>query len=122
VSLLVLTGVSVNKTVDTSGTESGSSNTLALGTSPWAGFLAAAEGLDGTSDKGGFGSLLPLLRLASSSAAATRPGSIAASAVVLISVSVAIVSTVISTVAGSGAIAITVATTSDCADDSSKAC
>jgi len=60
-SLLVLAGVSVNETVDTSSTESGSSDTLALGTSPWTGFLAATEGLDGTSNYGGFGSLLPLL-------------------------------------------------------------
>jgi len=61
VSLLVLAGVSVNETVDTSSTESGSGDTLALGTSPWAGFLAATEGLDGTGNYGGFSSLLPLV-------------------------------------------------------------
>jgi hypothetical protein len=72
VPLLVLAGVSVDETVDTGSTKSGSCNTLALGTGPWTGFLAAAEGFDGTGDDSGFGGLLPLLRLVSSSAAAAR--------------------------------------------------
>jgi len=60
VPLLVLAGVSVDETVDTSSTESGSGDTLTLSTSPWTCFLAAAEGLDSASDYGSFGSLLPL--------------------------------------------------------------
>jgi hypothetical protein len=103
VSLLVLARVSVDETVDTSSTESSSCDTLALGTSPWTGFLAAAEGFDSTGDDSGFGGLLPLLRLASSSAAAARTRAVAAAsavAVVVVSVSVAVVATVISTRTG----------------------
>jgi hypothetical protein len=103
VSLLVLARVSVDETVDTSSTESSSCDTLALGTSPWTGFLAAAEGFDSTGDDSGFGGLLPLLRLASSSAAAARTRAVAAAsavAVVVVSVSVAVVATVVSTRTG----------------------
>jgi hypothetical protein len=103
VSLLVLARVSVDETVDTGSTESSSCDTLALGTSPWTGFLAAAEGFDSTGDDSGFGGLLPLLRLASSSAAAARTRAVAAAsavAVVVVSVSVAVVATVVSTRTG----------------------
>jgi hypothetical protein len=113
VSLLVLARVSVDETIDTSSTESSSCDTLALGTSPWTGFLAAAEGFDSTGDDSGFGGLLPLLRLASSSAAAARTRAVAAAAartravaaasavaVVVVSVSVAVVATVVSTRTG----------------------
>jgi hypothetical protein len=99
-SLLVLTGVSVDETVDTSSTEGSSCDTLTLRTSPWTGLLAAAEGFDSTGDYGSFGGLLPLFRLlalASSTAAAARPGVVAALAVAIVvvsTVSVAIISTV----------------------------
>jgi hypothetical protein len=102
-SLLVLARVSVDETVDTGSTESGSCDTLALSTSPWTGFFAAAEGFNSTSDDGGFGGLLPLLRLASSPAAAARTRAISAAsavAVIVVSVSVAIIATVVSTRAG----------------------
>jgi hypothetical protein len=61
VSLLVLLRVSVDQTVDASGTERSSGNALALLARPWTRNLAAAEGLDSTSHERGFGSLLPLL-------------------------------------------------------------
>jgi hypothetical protein len=67
-SLAVLVRVFVDEAVDTSGTESSCCDTLALFTSPRSGGLAATEGLDSSSDNGGFGSLLPL-RLALAAAA-----------------------------------------------------
>jgi hypothetical protein len=120
-SLLVLARISVDETVDASRTESGRGDTLAFCTSPWTGFLAAAEGFNGTGDDGSFGGLLPLLRLASASAAAARTRAIAAAsavAIVMVCVSVAIITTVVPTRAGAGSVAVA----SDCADDSAQAC
>jgi hypothetical protein len=61
VALLVLLGIAVDETIDTSGTERSSGNALALLAGPWTCNLAAAEGLDGTSHERSFGGLLPLL-------------------------------------------------------------
>jgi hypothetical protein len=60
-ALLVLLGVAVDQAIDTGSTEGSSGDALAFGSSPGAGDVAAAEGLDGTGDQGGFGGLLPLL-------------------------------------------------------------
>jgi hypothetical protein len=96
-ALLVLFRVPVDEAVDTRGTEGSSSDALAFLASPRALHLAAAEGLDSTGDDGGFGSLLPLLRLAALATAA-RPRVVTAAAVV-IAVPVTIIATVIVAVA-----------------------
>jgi hypothetical protein len=71
-SLAVLTGILVDKTVDTGGAESGSCNALTLRASPGTWGLAATEGFNGASHYGSFGGLLPflvLLRLPTSASA-----------------------------------------------------
>jgi hypothetical protein len=60
-SLLVLAGVFVDETVDTGSAKSSSCDALGFDTSPGTRFLAAAEGLDSTSNQGSLGGLLPLL-------------------------------------------------------------
>jgi len=85
-ALLVLLGVSVDQAVDTSGTKRSSCNALALLASPWSLDLAGTEGLDSTSNDGGFGGLLPLLRLAATTAAAARPRVITAVPAVVVAV------------------------------------
>jgi hypothetical protein len=116
--------VSVDETVDTSGANSGSGNTLALCACPGTGFFATAEGFDSTCDDGSFGGLLPLL-LGSVSATTAGARAITASAIIVVGVPVAVVSAVVSTVART--ITVTRArtrarTASDSADDTSQAC
>jgi hypothetical protein len=59
-TLRLLVGVAVNKTIDTTSTNSGSGNATALFSSPGSRILAGAEGLDSTSNQSGLRSLSPL--------------------------------------------------------------
>jgi hypothetical protein len=96
VTLLVLFRVAVDETIDTSSTEGSCCDSLTFGASPGPGDIATAEGFDSTGYYGGFGGLLPLLRLATSTTAAARPRAVAtAAAIVVIIAAVAVVATVV---------------------------
>ena len=100
-ALLVPIRVTIDQAVDTSSTECSSCHTLAFSTSPGTSDFAAAKCLNGTGYYGCFGGLLPLLRLAASTATTARPRVVTAASTVVVTVVIATVTVIAAVVATS---------------------